>query len=321
MVWTVDRIPHLKKISSLVILLIICNLLHAKAELYSRSFGNKNDQSIIFLHGGPGYNCASFEFSTAQKLADLGFYVIVYDRRGEGRSKDDKAKFNFKQTFKDLKSLYDKYDIQKPILIGHSFGGVLATRFAVENKKSVKSVVLVGAPVSLQESFETIINTSKQIYLENDDKTNLKYITMLEEMDSTSLDFAVYCFAHAMQNGFYSTSSPSDEAEAIYKALKKDSLAKKYISEMTQAATQGFWKNESYTTIDLKDDLRELVSDSISVYGLYGQEDGLYSSVQIEELKTLIGAENVSYLSNCSHSVFIDQQTIFLETFKLNHLK
>jgi hypothetical protein len=33
--------------------------------------------------GGPGYNCAGFEVSTAQELANNGFYVIVYDRRGK----------------------------------------------------------------------------------------------------------------------------------------------------------------------------------------------------------------------------------------------
>jgi hypothetical protein len=31
--------------------------------------------------GGPGYNCGGFEVSTAQELANNGFYVIVYDRR------------------------------------------------------------------------------------------------------------------------------------------------------------------------------------------------------------------------------------------------
>jgi proline iminopeptidase len=55
-------------------------------ELYSRAFGNAKDTPILFLHGGPGYNCAGFEVSTAQELANNGFYVIVYDRRGEGRS-------------------------------------------------------------------------------------------------------------------------------------------------------------------------------------------------------------------------------------------
>lgn len=57
------------------------------AEIYSAAYGKASDPAVIFLHGGPGYNSLDFEVTTAQKLADQGFYVIVYDRRGEGRSR------------------------------------------------------------------------------------------------------------------------------------------------------------------------------------------------------------------------------------------
>ena len=133
-------------------------------ELYSKSFGKKEDPAIIFMHGGPGYNCATFEMTTAQKLADKGLYVIVYDRRGEGRSFDPKAKYNFKQSFKDILGLYKDYSIKKATLIGHSFGGILATLFAKKYSEMVSSLILVGAPVSLQRSFKNIIQRSEKIY-------------------------------------------------------------------------------------------------------------------------------------------------------------
>ncbi|MBI2281851.1 MAG: alpha/beta hydrolase, partial [Bacteroidetes bacterium] len=127
--------------------------------LYTKSFGDKNNEALIFLHGGPGYNCANFEATTAQKLADEGFYVIVYDRRGEGRSIDNKAKFTFQQTFEDLNSVYKKYDLKTATLIGHSFGGVVATLYAEKYPNRINSMLLVGAPVSLQETFKTIIES------------------------------------------------------------------------------------------------------------------------------------------------------------------
>jgi proline iminopeptidase len=284
------------------------------AEIYSKSFGNIENPAIIFLHGGPGYNSASFEATTSQKLSESGFFVIIYDRRGEGRSKDPKAKFNFKQSFKDLKTVYTKYDIQKSSLIGHSFGGILGTKFTKKYPDMVNSLILVGAPVSLQESFVTIIDSSKKIYTDKNDQSNLKYLKMLEEMDSESLEFAVYCFSHAMQNEFYSPDSMSNEAKEIYESFKLDSILAKYASEMTQAGTQGFWKNESYTSIDLSIDLKQLKEDGMQIYGLYGKEDGLYSLLQIQGLEKIIGSENVKYLENCSHSVFIDQQKIFVNS-------
>jgi proline iminopeptidase len=70
--------------------------------IYTKTFGSSQNKPVIFLHGGPGYNCANFEATSAQQLADKGFYVIVYDRFGEGRSKDPSATFTFKDTFGDL---------------------------------------------------------------------------------------------------------------------------------------------------------------------------------------------------------------------------
>lgn len=51
----------------------------------------------------------------------------------------------------------------------------------------------------------------------------------------------------------------------------------------------------------------------VSIYGVYGQDDGLYSEAQIEKLKSLIGASNVFYWEQCSHNVFIDQQKKFID--------
>lgn len=107
------------------------------------------NKSIIFLHGGPGYNCANFEATTVQKRAENGFFVIVYDRRGERRSKDNNAKFTFKQTVDELNSIYQTYGVKKSTLIGNSFGGVLATLFSENFPNKLESIILVGAPVSL----------------------------------------------------------------------------------------------------------------------------------------------------------------------------
>ena len=86
----------MKLITSLLLSIIF--FLNADAqEIYSKTFGNPNHEPILFLHGGPGYNCANFEATTAQKLANNGFFVIVYDRRGEGRSKDTNAQFTFQK--------------------------------------------------------------------------------------------------------------------------------------------------------------------------------------------------------------------------------
>ena len=298
-----------------IICLLAFTVTHAQG-LYTKTFGNSKDMPLIFLHGGPGYNAASFEATTAQKLADNGFYVIVYDRRGEGRSSDKKATFTFQQTFDDLNEVYKNAGITKAALVGHSFGGVVATLYAKAYPGNVSSIILVGAPVSLQETFKTIIRTSKEIYLAKKDSVNLLYITMLENMNKASLEYGSYSFMHAMQNGFYSPKLPTDEAKQIYATFRTDTLLVKHAAKMTYEGPQGFWKNEKYTTIDLEKDIQYLAAGNIKLYALYGKEDGLYAATQVDLLSSIIGKNNLQYLDNCSHSVFIDRQSAFIDAIK-----
>jgi proline iminopeptidase len=298
--------------------LLLASTLNVDAQnLYIKTFGNQTNPPIIFMHGGPGYNCASFEATTAQNLSDNGFFVIVYDRRGEGRSKDANAKFTFEQSIEDVNSIFSEYKLQKATVIGHSFGGILATNFATAYPNKVQALVLVGAPMGLQSSFKNIISKSKALYLSKNDSLNLMYVGMLEKMDTASLEYAVYCFGHAMQNKFYNPKKPTEEAQKLYASFKTDTILTKYASKMTQEPTKGYWKNEHYTTLNISTTLQNLKTKGIKIYGLYGKEDGLYSTDQIMALQQITGDNNLKYLDNCSHSVFVDQQTEFINSLKM----
>ncbi len=303
---------------SIVILIpVILIIIAAQSQsIYSRTFGNPKDKPVIFLHGGPGYNCALFEATTAKKLSENGLYVIVYDRRGEGRSKNAPAKFNFQETFDDLNIIYKEHHLTKATLLGHSFGGVIATLYSDKYPENVSQIILIGAPVSLQETFKTIIKSSKVLYETKKDTTNLNYIAMLENMDKNSIEYSSYCFVHAMQNGFYSARKMTEEAKVLYITLRNDTLVKNYAAQMSYEAPLGFWQNEKYTTIDLTSTIKHLRSKT-AIYGIYGKDDGLYGSEQIESLKSLIGKENVKYFDNCSHNVFSDQQAAFIDVLKI----
>jgi proline iminopeptidase len=240
----------------------------------------------------------------------------VYDRRGEGRSADSKAQFTFDEVFTDIKALLKKYNLEKAHFLGHSFGGIVAVKLAEKYPDMVQSIVLVGAPVSLQESFRTIINRCEDIYKKKDDKASLGYINMLKSMDTTSLQYSSYSFMHAMQNGFYSPKERTPEAEEIRKIMKANPMMKQYGGAMTYSAPQGFWKNEKYTTMHLGESIKQLKESGARIYGIYGKEDGLYSEEQVMELQEMLNKDSMKYLDNCSHNVFVDRQTTFIKTLK-----
>lgn len=288
----------------------------AAQDLYVQTFGDAHQPALIFLHGGPGYNSASFEATTAQRLSEEGFYVVVYDRRGEGRSERLPAEFTVEQSLADLHQLYRQLHLKKAVLLGHSFGGMLATLYAERYPKRVKGMVLIGAPMELSATFANIRARCTAIYKEKEDATNLYYMGLLEKMDPASIDYASYCFAHALQNGFYSPASPSPEASALYHKFASDPLLQQYGSKMTREAPLGFWKKEQYTTFNVLPHLETVLQQKTPVLALYGQEDGLFSEAQIQQLETFVGTAQLYYWKNCSHNVYIDQQSLFITTLK-----
>lgn len=156
--------------SSILTLILLFSISITYAQLpYTKVFGDSTSKPLIFLHGGPGSNAGSFELTTAQEIADMGYFVILYDRRGEGRSADLKAKYTFRQTFDDLNDLYKRFGIKRATLIGYSFGGLLATLYAEKYSDKVSSLVLVSSLLSLQDTYAAILDRSGVVFREKHD--------------------------------------------------------------------------------------------------------------------------------------------------------
>lgn len=301
----------MKQIGTLLLLFLTISISNGQT-IYSKAFGNSRDKPVIFLHGGPGNSAVYFEATTAQKLADKGFYVIIYDRRGEGRSKDENAKMNFNEYFEDLNSLYDKYGLKKATLIGFSFGGLVTAQFAEKYPEKIKSIVLVSALVSQQESYNTILRTTKAIYEKNGDKANLEDLAKIEKMDKNALEYRTACFKHATLNSYFKLKNPNQAAKEIYASYDSDPLISKYVKN--EQAVPTFWKNEPMKNIDVSTNLKKIHNKNIPIFALYGKQDGIFCEQQMEDLRKIIGHNHVKYVDNSSHTFFIDQQAVFLSS-------
>ncbi|WP_079478945.1 alpha/beta fold hydrolase [Halobacillus salinus] len=71
--------------------------------------------------------------------------VIVYNRAGCGRSDKGTTPRNSQENVKDLKALIVKLDIHSPILVGHSYGGLILQQFAQEHPEVAGGFVLVDS--------------------------------------------------------------------------------------------------------------------------------------------------------------------------------
>lgn len=298
---------------SIMVFFLMLSFLINGQNLYIKTYGNKENKAIIFIHGGPSGNSTLFEVTTAQKLANKGFYVLVYDRRGEGRSSDPHAKFTYQEAFQDLNSILKKYNLKKVTLIGHSFGGLVATLYTAKYPQNVSNLILAGALFSQQETYDHILNSLKKSH-KGDSKT-LNKISYVEKLDKNSAGYRKHCFDLASDNDYFKMPNPTKASKKLYSDYEASKFFKTNIRNKN--APLLFYKNEKQNNIDSRPFLKEIKAKGIPVYAIYGQDDGIFSPSQIKSIKNVAGENHFALLENCSHYLFVDQQNKFLSKIKM----
>lgn len=108
-----------------------------------------NGQTVVLLHG-KNFCGATWE-GTIKPLSDAGYRVIAPDQIGFCRSsKPEHYTYSFEQLAQNTKGLLTSLGIHHAIVVGHSMGGMLATRFALMYPKQVDQLVLVD-PIGLED--------------------------------------------------------------------------------------------------------------------------------------------------------------------------
>lgn len=109
-------------------------------------FDNKNSGPVIlFIHGtAASRDIWDKQFNYFKKSH---YRVIGIDLRGHGMSKDPGGICAIEDHINDLKETIDHLEVAKPItIIGHSFGAVLAAKFAENYPYYVEKLLLVSLP-------------------------------------------------------------------------------------------------------------------------------------------------------------------------------
>jgi pimeloyl-ACP methyl ester carboxylesterase len=108
--------------------------------------GGGEREDLVMVHGLAA-NMAFWYFKYACELA-REFRVTVFDMRGHGRSEMTPSGYSPGQLADDLTVLLDQLGIRQPHLLAHSFGGVVALRFALQSPDRVRSLVLADTHIA-----------------------------------------------------------------------------------------------------------------------------------------------------------------------------
>jgi proline iminopeptidase len=116
------------------------------AELNVREVGS--GAAILVLHGGPDFD-HRYLLPDLDRLSD-GYRLVYYDQRGRGDSRRVRPEdVSLASELADLDAVRQALHLDRVVLLGHSWGTVLALEYAVRHPERVSRMILMNpAPAS-----------------------------------------------------------------------------------------------------------------------------------------------------------------------------
>jgi proline iminopeptidase len=121
-----------------------------QATLFAREIGN--GQPVIVLHGGPDFD-QNYLLPDLDRLSD-SFRLIYYDQRGSGKSAEGvrPEDVTVESEMTDLDAVMRHFQLGSAVLLGHSWGTVLALEYVLRHPDRVSHLILMNpAPASADD--------------------------------------------------------------------------------------------------------------------------------------------------------------------------
>jgi pimeloyl-ACP methyl ester carboxylesterase len=113
---------------------------------HTQELGAGERPAVVMLHGLLVGSLAAWYFTAAPALA-ASRRVLLYDLRGHGLTERVRSGYDVATMAADLAALADGFERRPIDVVGHSFGALVALRFALDRPERVRRVVLVEAPL------------------------------------------------------------------------------------------------------------------------------------------------------------------------------
>jgi proline iminopeptidase len=184
----------------------------AGAELLVEDLGTPKRGSIILVHGGRGIGDHASELEAYRPLADE-YRVIAYDQRGCGESSLTPP-FTFDRLADDLEELRATLVGAPCVVLGGSFGGMIALTHALRHPSSASHLILRGTAPSYHHEAEAVANIKARLH-----KASSASVGMVEKMFSDQVvdDTELMLIWAALQPLYYQTFDPDASLERTRK--------------------------------------------------------------------------------------------------------
>ncbi|MDH4198746.1 MAG: lysophospholipase [Spirochaetia bacterium] len=129
-----------------------------RLDLHYRAYISKkySPKKCIVIQHGFGEHSGRYQ-NVLDSFENTGYSLFIFDMRGHGLSKGIRgAGPAFDSFVKDLQSfiayVQKKYKMEKPFLLGHSLGGLIALSYCLEskNERNIRALIVNGSLLAFQ---------------------------------------------------------------------------------------------------------------------------------------------------------------------------
>ena len=267
------------------------------ATIHYKTFGA--GKPILIINGGPGMNSDGV-ITLAQSLAQKN-KTIIYDQRGTGKSLVDKVNdstITLQLMLSDIEVLRKHLKVNSWIVLGHSFGGMLASYYAANYPANTDALIL---------SSSGGIDLELLSYLQQNIQKNLG------AEDQKLLDY---------------WNSKITDGDTSYKARlnQSTSLASAYIynKEHTALIAERLAQGNSQINNLVWEDMRKIKFDcsaKLSKYNkpvliIQGKQDIIEERTALKA-KSFLKKSTVVFLDNCRHYGWLDAPVEYFKAIRM----
>lgn len=277
--------------------------------------GTKKPFPIIYLQGGPGGFISDYNIRTFAPLSEDGYDVYLYDQIGSGQSErlSDITGYTANRHKKDLEEICKKIGSDKVILIGQSWGAVLATLFIADNPNSVEKIIFSGA-VSIQPAREELFNIKApdSLHLKKPTYSNREANEKTQNIRSRTTAFWARTFGKKLA---------SDKEVDDFQTHLNSELNKATVCNTSNALKAegggGFYAQvmtvKSFS--EIKDPRAKLRNCKTPVLIMKGQCDGQPWGF-VNEYLELFPNHILKIIPGAGHSISVEQAELYIKTIR-----
>lgn len=262
-------------------------------KLYTKVMGM--GEPIIVIHGGPGLG---FNYLVPH-LSDLAsnFRLIFYDQRASGKSDPniDISDISMANFVEDIEELRKKFKLDKINILAHSWGGLLAIKYAGKYSHNVSKLILVDTIGAKSDPEKKADKIAMSRFSEDDIKKIQDYMNSQRVKDRD----------HDILEEFM---------EFNFKASFKNV---KYLSNLDLNFDSNFGSNSKklqnldfdINNYDLTNDLKRIKCSTLIIHGDYDP----YPIEAIEYIDDMLTNSSIKIIKNSGHFPFIEAKIEFYE--------